>query len=87
MDGCVVSAYFFDLKDIAGNDLRSFDLAELTIAKNNSFEGESLLQLVDDGAGLELLDETDTSVEQKQSADDTEIDPVGKTSGEDSGRL
>lgn len=34
---------------------------------------------------LVLLDESDTSVQQKKGADDTEIDPILKTSGEDSG--
>ena len=73
--------YFLDLKDIAGDDLGSFDLAELTVAENHGLESEGLLELVDDGAGLEFLDETDTGVEEQQSADDTEIDPIGETGG------
>jgi hypothetical protein len=36
---------------------------------------KSFLQLVDDGTGLEFLDETDEGVEQQKRADDTEIDP------------
>jgi hypothetical protein len=39
-----------------------------------------LLELVDDGTSLVFLDETDDSVEEKQTADDTEVDPVLKTS-------
>ena len=47
----------------------------------------SLLELVDDGTSLELLNETDSGVEKQQSADDTEVDPVFETSSQDSSRL
>ena len=39
-----------------------------------------LLELVDDGTSLVFLDETDSGVEKQQTADDTKIDPVLKTS-------
>jgi hypothetical protein len=56
--------HFFDLEDITGNDFRSVDFSELAITENNCLERKSLLQFVDNGAGLELLDETDGSVEK-----------------------
>jgi hypothetical protein len=38
-----------------------------------------LLEFVDDRAGLVFLDETNDSVEQEQTADNTEIDPMLET--------
>ncbi len=52
-----------------------------SVTENNSLESESLLQFLDNGTSLEFLDETNSSVEQKKTADDTEIDPVLETSG------
>ena len=52
-----------------------------SVTENNSLESEGLLQFVDNGTSLEFLDETNSSVEQKKTADDTEIDPVLETSG------
>ena len=52
-----------------------------SVTENNSLESESLLQFVDNGTSLEFLDETNSSVEQKKTADDTEIDPILETSG------
>ena len=73
--------YLFDLKDIAGDDLGSLDFAELAITEHHGLESEGLLELIDNGAGLEFLDETDAGVEQQQTADDTEVDPIGETGG------
>lgn len=56
--------HFFDLEDITGNDFGSIDFSELAITENNCLERKSLLQFVDNGTGLELLDETDGSVEK-----------------------
>lgn len=70
---------FFDLKNVTGNDFWCFNLLKLTITENRGLESESLFQLLDDGTGLEFLDETDTGVENEQSADDTEIDPILET--------
>ncbi|TLD21338.1 hypothetical protein PspLS_09068 [Pyricularia sp. CBS 133598] len=53
-----------NLENVTGNDLGSLNLLELTVTEDNSLQGESLLQLVDDGTGLELLDETNTGVKQ-----------------------
>ena len=76
IDNSQGSTYFLNLKNVTRNNLRSFYFLELTIAKNNSLESQSFLQLVDDGTGLEFLNETDGSVEQKKRAYDTEIDPI-----------
>ena len=76
-----------DLEDITGNDLRSLNLEETSITENNSLEGKSLLELLDDRTGLELLDETDEGVEQEETTDDTEINPILKTGSENSGSL
>ncbi len=57
-----------------------------SITENDSLQrARVFLQLVDDRTSLELLDETDDSVEQKKTTDDTEIDPVLKTGSTGSG--
>lgn len=76
-----------NLEDITGNDEGSLNLLEGTVTEDDSLESESLLQLVDNGTSLELLDETDSGVKQKQTADDTEIDPILKTGSKDGGSL
>ncbi|TLD09389.1 uncharacterized protein PgNI_07616 [Pyricularia grisea] len=53
-----------NLKNVTGNDLGGLDLLELTVTEDDSLEGEGLLQLVNDGTSLELLDETNTGVKQ-----------------------
>lgn len=53
-----------NLKNVTGNDLGGLDLLELTVTEDDSLESQSLLQLVDNGTGLELLDETNTGVKQ-----------------------
>jgi hypothetical protein len=78
---------FFDLEDITRDDFGGFDFGQSTVTENGGLESKSLLELVDDVTGLEFLNETDTGVEQKQGANDTEIDPILKTGGEDSGGL
>jgi hypothetical protein len=78
---------FFDLEDVTGNDLRSLDFRKATVTENNSFEGESLLQFVDDRSGLEFLDETDTGVEHQKSTDNTEINPILKTGSKNGSSL
>lgn len=57
------------------------NLKQLSVAKDDSFESESLLQFFDNGPSLELLDETHNGVEEQKSTDDTEIDPILKSSG------
>jgi hypothetical protein len=50
--------YLLNLEDITGNDLWGLNLEETTITENDGLQGESLLELVDDRASLEFLDET-----------------------------
>lgn len=76
-----------DLQDITGNDLGRLDLLEGTVTKNNSLERKGLLELVDNGTGLEFLDETDGGVEKEKSADDTEINPILETGSKNSSSL
>ncbi|CAF3594394.1 unnamed protein product [Fusarium graminearum] len=75
----------FDLEDVTGNDFRGLDLLESAITENNSLESKSFLELLDDGTSLVLLNETNTCVEKEKSANDTEINPVFKTSSKNSG--
>lgn len=79
--------YLFNLEDITWNDLWGLNFEETTITKNDGLEGESLLEFVDDRTSLVLLDETDGGVEQKEGADDTEIDPILKTCSKDGSSL
>lgn len=79
--------HLLDLEDITGNDLGGLNLLEGTVTENNGLESQGLLEFFDNGTGLEFLDETDTGVEQEQSADDTEIDPVLETGSQNSGSL
>jgi hypothetical protein len=76
-----------DLEDITGNDLRGLNLLQGTVTEDDSLEGKSLLEFLDNGTSLEFLDETDASVEQKETADDTEVDPILETGGENGSSL
>lgn len=49
--------------------------------------GNLLLQLVDNRTSLEFLNETDNGVEEQQTANDTEINPVLKTGSKDGSSL
>ena len=79
--------HFFDLEDITRNDFWSLNLLKLAVTEDSGLESKSLLQLLDDGASLEFLDETDASVEQKQGADDTEVDPILETGSKNGSSL
>ena len=63
------------------------NLAEKTITEHHSLESQCLLQLIDDTSSLEFLDEADSGVEQEQGTDDTKINPILKTSGEEGSSL
>lgn len=82
-----VPAHILDLQNIARHDLGRVDLEESTVTEHHGLERERLLELVDDGAGLELLHETDDGVEEQQRADDTKVDPVLESGGEKSSSL
>lgn len=76
-----------NLEDITGNNLGSLNLLEGAITENDSLEGKSLLEFLNNGTSLEFLNETNTSVKQEKSANDTEIDPILETGSENSGSL
>lgn len=76
-----------NLENITGNDFRGLDLLEGAVTEDNSLQGKSLLQLVDNRTSLEFLNETNTSVKKQKTADDTEIDPVLKTGSKDGSSL
>lgn len=76
-----------NLEDITGNDLGGLDLLEGTVTEDYSLKGEGLLQFLDNGTSLELLNETDTGVKQQKSADNTEINPILKTGSQNGGSL
>lgn len=76
-----------NLKDITGNDLGGLNLLEGTVTEDNSLEGKGLLQFLDNGTSLELLDETDTGVKQQKSANDTEINPILETGSQNGSSL
>jgi hypothetical protein len=76
-----------NLEDVTGNDVLSSNLYNGAIAQDNSLEGERLLELLHDRAGLELLHETDNGVEQQETANDAKVDPVLETGGKDGGSL
>ncbi|PMB73754.1 hypothetical protein BM221_001179 [Beauveria bassiana] len=78
---------FLNLEDVTGNDFGGLNLLEGTVTENDSLESKGLLEFLDNGTSLEFLNETDSSVEQQKGANDTEIDPVLKTSSENSGSL
>lgn len=76
-----------NLEDITGDDLGSLNLLQSTITEDNSLESKSLLEFLDDRTSLEFLDETDTGVKQKETANNTEINPILETGSENSGSL
>ena len=53
---------FFDLNEITRDDFGGLNLNECTLSKGDSLKSESLFQFLDNGTGLEFLDETDSSV-------------------------
>ena len=80
-------AYLLELQNVTRNNFRGLDFLQSAIAQHGGLEGERLFQLVDNGTGLEFLDETDSRVEQQKRANDTKIDPILQTGGENSGSL
>ena len=80
-------AHVFELQNVTGHDEGRVDLDKSTVSKHDGLESEGLLELVDDGAGLVLLNETDGGVEEKQGDDDAKVDPILKTCGKKSGSL
>ena len=80
-------AHVFNLEDVTRHDLGRLNLGETTVAQHDGLERQRLLELLDNGPGLEFLHEADGSVEQEQGADDAKVDPVLETGGENGGGL
>lgn len=76
-----VEAYIINLNNITGNNLISIDFDHLSIAPDIGFESQCLLEALDNVAGMILLSESNTSVEDQQPSDDAEVDPVLQASG------
>jgi hypothetical protein len=56
--------YFFDLENVTRDHFMGLNFAETAATKDSGFESKSLLQLIDDGAGLELLYESNGCIQQ-----------------------
>jgi len=76
---------FFDDDNVTGNDLTCQDLDLATVTNDGGLHGNVTLETGHDIGSLLLLVPTDDSVEHKNTADDTEIDPVAKTGGQQGG--
>ncbi|KAH6608110.1 hypothetical protein Trco_004423 [Trichoderma cornu-damae] len=76
-----------NLQNITRDDFGGLNLLQGTVTEDNSLESESLFEFFDDGTSLEFLDETDTGVEQEETQNDTEIDPILETSSQNSSSL
>lgn len=66
--------------NVTGDDLPSQDLLLLTVTLNHGTHSDVTLETGDDVGSLLLLVPTDNSVKEKNTNDDTEINPVTKTS-------
>ena len=56
-----------NLENITGDNLGSLDLLQGAVTENDSLEGKSLLEFIDDRTSLVFLDETDNSVQKQQT--------------------
>jgi hypothetical protein len=72
-----------DDNNITSNELTGEDLLLLTVADNDSTHSNITLERSHDIGSLLLLVPTDESVEQKNTTDNTEIDPVTETGSEE----
>lgn len=79
--------HLLDLENITGDDLGSLNFEKTTITENNSLQGKSLLQFFDDRTSLKFLNETNTSIEKQEGADDTKVNPILKTGSENGSSL
>jgi len=73
--------------NVTSNELTSKDLLLLAVADNNSTHSNITLERSHDISGLLLLVPTDQGVKSQDTTDDTEINPVTKTSSEQNSEL
>lgn len=64
------------MNNVTRDDLIRINLDRLSVSNDVRFERQSLLEAVDDVAGMILLGESDTGVEHKKAGDDAKINPV-----------
>jgi hypothetical protein len=76
---------FLDDDDITGNDFAGKDGLFAAVTDDGGLHGDVTTERCDDVGSLLFLVPTDESVEKKNTADDTEIDPIAETGGEQSG--
>lgn len=69
--------------NVTGNELTSADFLLLTITNDEGLHGDVTLEGGDDVGGLLFLVPSDNSVQHKDTNDNTEIDPITKTSSEE----
>jgi hypothetical protein len=76
-----------DDNDVTSNELTGEDLLLLTVTDNDSTHSNITLERSHDVGSLLLLVPTDESVEQKNTTDNTEIDPVTETGSEEDSKF
>lgn len=76
-----------DDDDVTSNKLTGEDLLLLTVTDNDSTHSNITLQRSNNIGGLLLLVPTDKGVKKKNTTDDTKIDPVTQTSGEQNSKF
>jgi hypothetical protein len=76
-----------DDNDVTGDELTGEDRLLLVVTDDGRLHGDVTLEGSDDIGGLLFLVPTDDSVKKKNTADDTEIDPVLKTGSEKGGKF
>ena len=75
---------FLDDDDVTGNDLAGKDGLLTAVTDDGGLHSDITTERGNDIGGLLLLVPTDEGVEQENTADDTEIDPIAETGGEQS---
>lgn len=73
---CGRGTYIINMNNVTRDDLIRINLDRLSVSNDVRFERQSLLEAVDDVAGMILLGESDTGVEHKKAGDDAKINPV-----------
>lgn len=63
------------------------DVDRLAVSEGHSLEGQGFLEFIDNRPGLELLEETHCGIEQKETAYDSEVNPILKAGGKNCGGL
>jgi len=73
--------------NVTGNKVTDVDLDELAITPGAGLESEGLTKSIKSGLGLGFLDETDESVDEEQTGDNSKVGPVPHDGGNDHGDL